>query len=709
MKDLNKILKGINNNVEKYFIGSFNFDDLGENFVLDIESCGINNNTECLVYSIAIMDIDDNLNNCYVFRSVDNFMSAIINAKKEVNFYIHNLSFDIKPFLINFIEKQEAHYKEKIIYQREWTNFIDKKKYEINVLNSSAKQELNPYEYDCMIKDGNFYKVILKGREYNINFLDTLKLFPFTLQKACAGLLNLNLPKDGLDYEKERKLYEPFTHDEKVYIYNDVFGLKYLVKTYCLEGITISDRFIKFDKITTSGQTFDNFKHFLLEDYENRTGCFAYDYVYDYVDNRLMKTKFFTETSEKNRREFVFRALFPKQNYFVDQYERRSYYGGLSYVHRENVEKYYHMDNKIGNVYDVNSLYPFTMETFELPFGVGVYNKKPYHKMGKNFKKNYPLYIQELTIYDLEVKPNKINFLQVKHNKFFKGNECIKNNVVNGKKIPLKLHLTNVTLDLLKECYDIKVASYGSHIAFMSTKDIFGSYLAFWKKIKMENKGALRNIAKLFSNSLYGKYGMRGESDIVYAVTDNGKFTLNYDTKDVVGDTIYLPIATFITSYAKRYLCNAINANYENFLYCDTDSIHLIGEEVNGIKLHDTIYGCWANELTFNNAKYLGQKRYCERNIDNNEWEIKCCGLSDNIMKQVDDLDVFENCPHSSKELSKMEYFTKKDSIYYYYDKECTKKIKGLFKSKKAKQVKGGTLILETPYMLSDGYYSLMK
>ena len=103
MKNLNELLKNINDNVEKYFIENFNFEDLGENFVLDIESCGLNNNTECLVYSIAIMDIDDNLNNCYVFRSVHQFMETIINAKKEINFYIHNLSFDIKPFLISFI------------------------------------------------------------------------------------------------------------------------------------------------------------------------------------------------------------------------------------------------------------------------------------------------------------------------------------------------------------------------------------------------------------------------------------------------------------------------------------------------------------------------------------------------------------------------------------------------------------------------------
>ena len=185
MKNLNELLKNINDNVEKYFIENFNFEDLWENFVLDIESCGLKNNTECLVYSIAIMDIDNNLNNCYVFRSINQFMEAIINAKKEINFYIHNLSFDIKPFLISFIEEYQGQNTEKVVYEKEWKNFIDNKKYNINVLNSSAKQDLKPYQYDTMIKDGNFYKATIKGKEFNINFLDTLKLFPFTLQKAC--------------------------------------------------------------------------------------------------------------------------------------------------------------------------------------------------------------------------------------------------------------------------------------------------------------------------------------------------------------------------------------------------------------------------------------------------------------------------------------------------------------------------------------------
>ena len=53
-------------------------------------------------------------------------MEAIINAKKEINFYIHNLSFDIKPFLISFIEEYQGQHTEKVVYEKEWKNFIYK-------------------------------------------------------------------------------------------------------------------------------------------------------------------------------------------------------------------------------------------------------------------------------------------------------------------------------------------------------------------------------------------------------------------------------------------------------------------------------------------------------------------------------------------------------------------------------------------------------
>ena len=53
---------------------------------------------------------------------------------------------------------------------------------------------------------------------------------------------------------------------------------------------------------------------------------------------------------------------------------------------------------------------------------------------------------------------------------------------------------------------------------------------------------------------------------------------------------------------------------------------------------------------------------------------------------------------------SSCELYNEND-VYYYKDKECTKKIKGLFKSKKSKIIKYGTDIQEQPYMITSNNY----
>ena len=169
-------------------------------------------------------------------------------------------------------------------------------------------------------------------------------------------------------------------------------------------------------------------------------------------------------------------------------------------------------------------------------------------------------------------------------------------------------------------------------------------------------------------------------------------------------DNIYLPIATFITSWAKKYLVDNINHNRDKFLYCDTDSLHVFGElkDIKGLNIDSKQYGAWKHELTFDDFKYLGAKRYAEKEIGSEHWDIKCCGLTNEIMQSIDDITTFELCEMTSKEIKKTTLYTKEDSVYYYLDKECTQKVKGLFKSKKSKIVKNGTVIKQQPYMLNE-------
>ena len=706
--ELNERLKNITENLENYFLHDTipNYSDV-QNFAFDIEACYLKEKNEMLTYSIALMSCDNDRDICYHYKSVDKFMNDLLSIeKKTINLFAHNALYDIKPFLLWFTEQDNVRQKFDKYYTRQCYDFYNKKKTNLKFTCKNTTR-IKPFEYNLVMKDGVFYKLTLQGDDVTINFYDTFKIAPFSLQKCCSDFLNLHLPKDGLDYEKERNIEDRLTKEELSYIYNDVFGLSYLVKMLKIDGLDINGKHVIYTKLTNSGQSLEDYKETILDDYTLKQNMFKNQDLYDYVDNGLMRTDFFQTNKQSLKKQIIFECLFPKQSYFTDAWQRHSYYGGLSTVCFENVEKFKKCKNHNGIVLDVNSLYPYIMYDRLLPYGQANYKDIPYCNMSESYKKCFPLYIQEITIYDFEVKENKMAFLQVKDNPNFNGREILKNNVKDGEKVTLTFRLCNPLLDLLFECYNVYSYELGGHMAFTGSHDLFKNYIDFWSEVKKNSTGANRAIAKLRQNGLYGKFGMSGSNEITTFENKDGIFTINHLHDEYVSDNIYLPMATFITSYAKQYLVQAINANYERFLYCDTDSLHLYGtlEEVKGVNIGAKIYGYWDNELCFEDFKYIGSKRYAEKNAKTHKWEIKCCGLTDSIMKQVDDINVFDNCPHSSKELKKMKLYTKENDVYYYYDEQYTKKIVGLIKSKKSKIIKGGTLIQEQPYKISNSYY----
>lgn len=705
---LNERLKNITENLEKYYLHNVipNYDGV-QNFAFDIEACYLKEKNEMLTYSIALMSCDNNTDICYHYKSVDKFMNDLLSfEKKTINLFAHNALYDIKPFILWFTEQDNAKQRFDTYYEKQCYDFYNKKKENLK-FTIKNKAKLKPFEYNLVMKDGVFYKLTLQADDVTINFYDTFKIAPFSLQKCCSDFLDLYLPKDGLDYEKERSIDDDLTTEELSYIYNDVFGLSYLVKMLKIDGLDIYGKHVVYTKLTNSGQSLEDYKETVLEDYTLKQNMFKNQDLFDYVDNGLMRSKFFQTNSPALKKQIMFECLFPKQSYFTDAWQRHSYYGGLSTVCFENVEKFTKCKNHNGIVLDVNSLYPYIMSDRLLPYGQANFKEIPWCKMNESYKKCFPLYIQEITIYDFEVKENKMAFLQVKDNPNFNGREILKNNIKDGEKATLTFRLCNPLLDLLFECYNVYSYELGGHMAFTGSHDLFKNYIDFWSEVKKNSTGANRAIAKLRQNGLYGKFGMSGSNEITEFENKDGIFTINHLHDEYVSDNIYLPMATFITSYAKQYLVQAINANYERFLYCDTDSLHLYGtlEEVKGVNIGAKIYGYWDNELCFEDFKYIGSKRYAEKNSKTHKWEIKCCGLTDSIMKQVDDIEVFDNCPHSSKELKKMKLYTKENDVYYYYDEQCTKKIVGLIKSKKSKIIKGGTLIQEQPYKISNSYY----
>ena len=176
--------------------------------VFDIEACAIKNHTEMLTYSIACISCYDDNDIMYWTNNVDEFLDTLLLSKaKTIKIYAHNCLYDIKPFLLRYVEKYgNNELKVKTFTKTEFNKYINEN---VEVTYRDYKQDkLKPFQYKLSIKDNIFYGLTIQTDTTKIEFLDSYKIIPQSLQSACSSFLDLNLPKDGLDYKKERSLEE---------------------------------------------------------------------------------------------------------------------------------------------------------------------------------------------------------------------------------------------------------------------------------------------------------------------------------------------------------------------------------------------------------------------------------------------------------------------------------------------------------------------
>ncbi len=173
-------------------------------------------------------------------------------------------------------------------------------------------------------------------------------------------------------------------------------------------------------------------------------------------------------------------------------------------------------------------------------------------------------------------------------------------------------------------------------------------------------------------NSLTGKFGTRIESKTkLFKYEKDEPLYCEYKKEHRKG--VYLPFVIFITAYARKTLCEVIHNNYNNFIYCDTDSIHLT--DITNIKIKEgTELGEWKLENKILKCKYIRQKCYIDK-IDEKSYNIKVAGL-----------------PESSR------IDTHSDENFEIY------KIGAIFKNVKLvpKLVVGGTILVPTDFTIKD-------
>lgn len=311
-----------------------------------------------------------------------------------------------------------------------------------------------------------------------------------------------------------------------------------------------------------------------------------------------------------------FSQLFPVLPLDVDADIRRSYKGGFTYLSPKYKEK----TTGKGIVLDINSAYPAQMVKADLPYGMpepfeGKYKYDPY----------YPLYTQRLSC-TFEIKPDKIPSIQIKSSMSFMPNEYIE----SSKNEIVTLTLTNPDLELFFEQYNVTVIEWQGGWKFKKAKGIFTKYINYWmeQKIKSKKEGNRPQtmLAKLHLNSLYGKLATNPIGRQKAPVIRDGE--LHYEMLPTEErKPIYIPAATFITAYQRKYIieCSQAirdwsekNKGFDAYCYSDTDSCHILLEKDDLKPLSHYIpidpyeLGAWDCEAEFTRARFLRQKCYIE-------------------------------------------------------------------------------------------------
>ena len=419
-----------------------------------------------------------------------------------------------------------------------------------------SREKLQGKQFRTLISDmGTWYTVEFSTPyKTKVKIINTLCLFPFKLGEL-AKAFGLQEEKGSIDYDYVRPEWYKPTSEEIDYIKND-----------CI----IAGRALRYN----------------LEIGDSRMTVGS---------NALA---FFKSQFTKKKMDHHFPALSLEEDEFV----RKSYRGGWTYT-KPNIKG---KDIGTGKIYDVNSLYPSRMKYELMPYGEGIYFTGKYIE-----DKHHPLYVQRLEC-SFELKANKLPTIQLKHTMgYHKSEYCTS---THGEIV--ELTLTNIDLEIFLEHYKVKNICYTDGYKYKATYGIFDEYIDYWmdEKIEAEKEGnkPRRTIAKLKLNSLYGKFAKRPKGRQKYPELENDCLKL------ITGDeeeqsTLYIPVGTFITAYARRYTITAAQKNYKRFLYADTDSLHLKGlKPAEGIEISQTELGKWKEEGTFKKAKYLGAKCYCE-------------------------------------------------------------------------------------------------
>lgn len=611
-----------------------------------------------------------------IFHSIGEQFDYFKSLKQNIIVYYHNLKFDgafwLSYLMVDLGFKQafeqldaENPFKVRWLQEKEMLN--------------------NTFKYSVSDR-GQWYTIIIKVGGHFIEIRDSLKLLPFSV-KRIGESFGTRHKKLDMEYTGFRYAGCEITDEEKQYIANDVLVVKESLEIMFNEGHTD----------LTIGSC-------CLKEYKRSVGKDDYKTFFpDLYDMSIDKNKHGYEN--------------------VGEYIRKSYRGGWCYLVKGKEGKIYNN----GCTFDVNSLYPSMMSSESgnyYPVGTP-------HMWTGNIIPDEALKPQRYYFIRIKtrfyIKKDKLPFIQIKSSHLYKGTECLETTDVfnketglyspyyigfdgNVKDTRVELVLTMTDFELLKEHYELVDFEILDGCWFYAEIGLFDSYIEKYKTMKMNNKGALRELAKLFLNNLYGKMASSTDSSFKVAYLKEDK-SIGFMTCMENGKKPgYIPVGSAITSYARNFTIRAAQMNYHGkdkpgFIYADTDSIHcdIPWNLVSGVKIHDKNFCCWKPESCWDVAIFTRQKTYIEhvvqenlQDIDNPYYNIKCAGMP----KKCKNL--FELSMQGFEPIERDDNYTEEEREFLRHKRTLEDFTIGLSVPGKLrpKRIRGGVLLVETPYKM---------
>ena len=644
-------------------------------YVGDFETTVYKGQTNTEVWASALVQFGSE--NVKIFHSIDDTFTYIKKLGNVVIYY-HNLKFD-GSFWIDYLIRVEGFRQAYVNYSGYIENILAGKYDETT--EAYREKDMPNKSFNYIISDmGQWYAIKIKINGYLIELRDSMKLLPFSVKQIGKSFATKH-KKLEMEYEGIRYAGCTITKDEQEYIANDVLVVKEALEIMYAEG---------HDKMTIGSCC--------LQEYKRIIGKYKFDHLFPNLYEQGIDPSYGTETA--------------------GDYVRKSYKGGWCYLVPQKANKLFHN----GVTADVNSLYPSMMHSESgnrYPIGDPTFwkgNTIPEEALAEN--KFYFVRIKTR----FYIKPGKLPFIQIKNTMQYTGTESLTTSDIyyRGKYYShwqepdgtirdtrVTLTLTQVDYALIKEHYNLVDFEVLDGCYFDAKIGIFDAYVDKYKEIKINSTGARRTLAKLFLNNLYGKLAANTDSSfkLAYMKSDANIGFLRVQANDKKPG--YIPCGSAITSYARNFTIRAAQANYHGadkpgFIYADTDSIHcdLKPEELVNVPVHPVDFCHWKLESYWDVAIFARQKTYIEHithqdgtPVEEPYYNIKCAGMPDKCKKLL-------NISMTTCEPEEDEKYTDEEMKFISKKRTLVDFKKGLKVPGKLlpKRIKGGVLLVETPY-----------